>query len=560
MLSFLNCIIVFITIPPLPAFSYRTTVTDKGRTDIRRIVSRLHSDTRLVSIIEKIGAQRPILIQILSRFGNYTIDRYTKTFFHAAIPTIQPRKEFIEIAEKKTAGLLGPDIAKKLRQELTDNPVLLTGNHHCPDYLSITIQGSILFALSKKKGQVLPVIACADIPLNNADYPRGIVTASGVKVNIYPDREKHRLVSCTPAFSREMLHTAQQNIHTLFDQQKITLQEKTLLLDILETAYASDSVLREISYSDQIVLLNSMLWKRIFAPSFRPHMPDIVFLEMEDIVVRLLQKDFQKSDTFFSTVLFNAAVRSRVLQELDGIYGCWDLKKLALLNSGTHTYEEKQQLKKHVGTVFFWGIDQKGRRYSLQLQEAGGRTELQGRDDSGTLHTFRFSPEHIASYLREKSLLPCLFTSYTSLSFVRGFTCYGGFMQTDYLTAMKRGLICALQKEGYHQWADTMLPIPTENYITSMIYALTTGKDGTLCPAGTLDFIQKGGLTKEDMKHIGQMTVTEGMLFGIQTMYNTLFEEKIDPVWLQKLFTGAATGGKKFLLLGETQTYEKNTA
>ncbi len=480
------------------------------------------------------------IINILETYGELRLRDYIKIFNENQAPPLQPREDLITVAHDYAGRLLGEKTAEALRRRLEEVPVILTANHHGVDYLPMYVQGSLIYALanaadaarSRTETTVFPVFAYGSVSLNNPTYPRGILLARrrsspaspettgrreeapSLRINIFPDSVKHLMVSAAPPFSREMVERACGQVERFYREGAISQIEYTALRLILGEEYSREQVLSQANYSDQAVILNHRLWKRFFNETLRPDMPDMVYLEMEKIVAELLPADLARQHTLTYAVLFDAFLREAVLEKLDGRNGCWQRRHLLALREGELDSTRRRELGRLSGTVFFWGVDDKGRRVHLDLIREQGRDYLQGRDDSGKLHRVAYTPEGISEALGARRILPSLFTTFLMVSFARGFRCFGGPWQTTYLPEMQQGLLQALQATpGYSGWVNICAKVRTANYVAGMIVAVACYPEG-MSAAGPVELLARGGLSAPDLEKIGDMTVEEAICLG----------------------------------------------
>jgi hypothetical protein len=481
------------------------------------------SNRSLLSRIQTaVETRKPALARIISDFGGESLGNYAGEFRVVSEgETIQPRQDVIDVAAAYAGRLLGADIAEKLEKQLLASPVLMTANHHGPDYLNITVQGKIVFALGEDYDGIMPVFAFGNIPLNNLVYGRGIRLAGGTHISIYPERMKHSMVASTIPFDAGMIDNGKK----LAENAAITNSERLAVLQVLADVYRDKAVLSQKSFADQAVVMNRKIWDLMFTPQARQQMPDIAYLEMEDVVVNLLKMDIINPNSLIYRILFDKALRGKVLEELDGVYGCWNMEKLARMSRPSTTASDRSELLKGSGTIFFWGINDKGGRVPLGLQhDNDGEPILSGRDDSGNTFAYKFTPESVLLNILEKRLLPSMFTCFASVAFARGFKCYGAFMQVQYLTEMALGLAAAL--EVYDSaWATAVRRVPTANYTAGMFAVVARYPDGSIKPAGAIEIIAKGGLTEKDIDDIRQLNVSCANSLGLPGMYKIVYRD-----------------------------------
>jgi len=311
----------------------------------------------------------------------------------------------------------------------------------------------------------------------------------------------------------------------LFQERIIGKKERNIVVSLLNNEYLSKKVLGQKSYSDQAVLLNQKIWPKLFAEDIRPRLPKLVYLEMEQVVSELLQRDLRNPESLFYHVLFNEDLRNRVMDNLFGVYGCWDTELLSHCLNPDLKGRTRDELLAQRGTCFFWAVDLKGRHTRLMLTQESGQTYLKGIDHNGMMHRVPLTPEGICHGLNAKGLLPSLYTSFLVVALARGIKCFGGFWQADYLPCMQQKTVDALAECGYEKWARKVISVPTENYVTGMTVALAEYEDKTIRPAGCAEIIAGGGLLESDMAKIREITVEDANFFGQMEIYRDFCRE-----------------------------------
>ncbi|MGK5093075.1 hypothetical protein WDW89_13795 [Deltaproteobacteria bacterium TL4] len=509
----------------------------------------------------------PGVSKILNEYGHLTLGEYIQTFSHNTALPVQPRDDLIRVACVYAKRLLGEQTSDALKKRLETTPSILTANHHGPNFLSLFVQSDLIYSLaevsnagySTLQNRVIPVFAYGSISLNNPSYPKGIILSrkkenkdladtfgSSLKINVYPDKNKHTLVCTAAPFDRDMVQHALSRVKYLSRQQDISAQEAHVLNHILNEEYLSNDVLTQDSYSDQSVILNHRLWKRLFSNPVRALMPEMVYLEMEKIVGMLLEEDLRNQDSLAYRIFFDPDLRTQLLDIVDQKEGlCWNISKLkALLNSAL-SEKERQALLEKSGTVFFWGIDAKGRRIHLVLVKEQGDLFLKGMDDSRHEFKFPFTPEKLIEGLRNKKIIPGLFTTFMVVAFARAYRCFGGFWQITYLPLMQSGLVAALQAtKGYAAWAEQIATVPTANYVTGKSVAVACYSNGSIRPAGLIELSLKDGLKQQDLDKISSLTVKEANLYGMLEIYDSFIKKDEKE---QKLLNSLALGISEYL-------------
>jgi len=485
----------------------------------------------IIKLSNAIKIKRPVLAEVLNTYSHLTISEYASLFKKSSTlmtaETVQNSSDFIEICSIYTEKYLGKSKAVKIKQRLEKYNDILTSNHHGPTFCNIQIQGEIVYALSENKGDIMPVFAFGDIPLNNSTYPRGIKLSTNEKLSLFPDSKKNSLVSFVEAFSEESVNKALVKCNKLHISEKISDKHHRKICDILNNIYLDKHILNYDTYSEQSVVINSKLWEKLFDHSVKEFLPEKACFEIEKIVSELLFFDLVNNNSLIFNLFYNHNLKESILKELDRQFGCWDNKKLTQLPNidiNDHEYPHKRnRLLAGSGTHFFWGIDAKKRRIALRLTSINGIEYLTGIDDSKNEFKIEFNQNSLCQAIKNNTLLPSLFTCFTTISFARGFQCYGGFMQTDYLSNMRDGLVKALRQCNKHNWAEIISKIKTNNYCTGLQFILSRISSNTVFPSGTVEIISNGGLSHNDIQFIKNISLDQANLLGMPVKYPAVY-------------------------------------
>lgn len=479
----------------------------------------------LHTCLDRVRKSLPAVDRVLTRYGHLSLLEYLKQFPVTVKPPFQCRKPLFHLVYRYISPLLGAATARRTVEDFATHPLVLTTSHHGVDYYAQTLQSRLILALRNASRlspvRTIVVFACGNIPLNNLTYPRGLLfyrltagewEAAPRRLPVFPHRLKRSMVSVAPAWDSTMLGQARPRLDSMIRQGRVAPEVGLAARTLLAEDYPAAALQAHPDYSTQAVVLNCLIWRKLFAGAVEP--PELIYLELEKVASGLLSLDLTNPLSLAWGVLFDKGLRERVLTELDGVRGCWDLDLLSRGSGVTDGETGRSAAGQPCGTVFFWGVDQGGRRVPLDLQTlAPGRAVLRGMNDAGTVQEIPCSPHDIAHALQNRRLVPSLFTSFLVIAFARGVCCIGGYFQGDYLPAMQRGLAAALQSiEGYEGAARAVLEVPTTLYLDGMTTVMTRTEDACLIPAGPLEIIAGGGLTSEDLKTMGSLTVMEAHL------------------------------------------------
>jgi len=483
-----------------------------------------------VSIAErylKTALQRLFVVRrTLASYGRLPLRDYLTRLSRFMESSCQGRADLFEAVRDYASPLLGEGLAEHAANDLAHTPVVLTANHHGVDFFAQSLQSSLAFALrggdAATRPSTVPVFACGAIPLNNLTYPRGLLVYRGgrnaaphwpIKLPVFPDRCKHDLVSNASGFDESMLHRTGHRVQRLIAEGRIAWDLQSSLQSILRSDYADPAVLAEHGYSEQAVMLNQRIWKRLFRNPEAA--PDLVYLELEKIAARLLLDDLANTSSLAWRVLFQCDVRDAVLAALDGQRACWDLSALRALSDGGASGSGRASAPAGCGTVFFWGIDENKRRVPLSLRP-GSPGMLVGVGEHGERSELPLEPARLSIALKEQKLLPSLFTSYLCIALARGVTCVGGYYQAEYLPVMQRAVAGALSKCGRcPALADEVSLVPTTAYLSGMQTVMGPAGDAALLPAGVVEIIAGGGLDEGDLTRMGDLSVRDAHLASL---------------------------------------------
>ena len=502
-------------------------IFDSAARKYQNEISYRHHQT-LEGHLDIVCQHSSVVNRVINRHGMQSLRAYLNSICPNYDRSLQQMSDVLDIVYHYLKPLLGEAIAKSAAIDLAEFPVVLTANHHGVDYFSHSVQGSLLFSFAKKlkvrSFDVVPIFSCGHIPLNNPTYPRGLLLYRSLKnqlqslpkkISLFPDRLKRSLVSFAPPFDQTMVHKAEKRLSEMVRKDQICSTLLEPVMQILNTEYCKHQVLGLSSYSQQTVVLNHAIWKRLF--STQGSAPHLVYVEIEKVAGKLLKLDLRNAESLVCLTLFNPTVREHVIAELNGIRACWDRKKLAkrlsihLLNS-----DEKSALN-GCGTMFFWGVDESGRQFPLYLNNDTHKTpKLIGVDDRQRRWEFSFTRENIIKLLYENRLQPSLFICYLVISMARGIKCIGGYFQSEYLPQMMNAVVKVFERiSGYDDVASILQKINPNFYLSGMSAVMTCIDNDFLVPAGAAEIIAGKGLSDKDIDQIFSLSVRDAHLASL---------------------------------------------
>ncbi len=482
----------------------------------------------------------PVVNRTIQEHGDRPLSAYLENFIVNPSPSYQERDDFFDALHQYTALLSGETVAKKAVNDLKNCPVILTSNHLGVEFFSQSLQSSLIFSLNSGRGTpdstCVPVFSCANIPLDNLTYPQGALfyhvsisdfDSMPIKLPIFSNRLRKQTVSAAPPLTRTMIESAEKNLDKMLGNKQIPNVIADTMHTIFQEDYNADSVLSLPDYSTQSAILNRRIWKRLFSEPDTA--PEMLCLELEKISSMLLTSDLRNQESLAWCVMFDPDLRQKVLEILDDVNGCWVLEKLSQRVKFSSSDDKKEGIPIGCGTVFFWCINDSGRRIPLCIETAESEKKiLHGRDDRCNYFEFPYTPEAICELINKKRLIPSIFTCFLTLSLARGLACVGGYFQGEYLPAIQRGLATALRAAGYDHAADAVSNVPTHFYLSGMLGIMTKMTEQCLIPAGPIEIIAGGGINANDMEQMLSLTVREAHLAGLfETVPDILSPEKL---------------------------------
>ena len=422
-----------------------------------------------------LSAKYPAVSALLERHGNETLRGYLKQLRHRPLPDILPSEDLLTEVRDYFTPFFGAETAEDCAALLRRCRCLPTANHHHPAFEYMTVQDTILcdqwLRIQGEQGDIVPIMACANLSLTSPLYPRGMVVydcaapEGWLRLPLYPWKLKRNCVAALEGMTPGMADSALNRLTREVQQGTITASMAAALEGYLREVLLSDSVQQCGTLRRQTTVINAMLSQRYFTD----RKPQYLWMSMETIAARLLVRDMGEEGTLLHQLLFGKDLRAALLRELDGVAGCW------MADGGTH---------------FFWGIDRRAIRFPLRLREEAGETLLTGCNSLGEDVTVPFTPQALAEGLLDETLLPGMLLCFLEIHFLRDFTVFGGFHQPTYLAQMRRGLAQALREQGGLEREAEIIERKTDYMTLGLIYLLRT-RGARTYPVSTAELLEE---------------------------------------------------------------------
>lgn len=498
------------------------------------------------SYLERVCQRAPVVARTTGDRGHLSVWDLTAAGMATVRRPYQARRDLCEALVQYAAPLLGHPDALAAAAEFERMPVALTANHHGVDFFAQSVQSTLLFALARaERGHAtVPVFAVGSVALNNVTYPRGLLVygvaprgpCSGPeRIPLFPSRLNRTMVSAAGPVEAGMIDRAVERVRELGRVGAVSSAVGGVVETILRQDYPTAP--KPWTYARQAVVVNRRVWRRLF----RGASPRLVYLELEELVARILQRDLENPRSLAWRVMFDRDVRASLVETLEGQRGCWEGGKPGRrLEDGTAGGDEVRVAGR--GSLFFWGVDERGRRVALWLDERTGPGVLRGATDAREPWAVPFEPSTLAEGLRARRLLPSLFTCFVATALARGVTCLGGYYQAEYLPAMQAAVASALETSGRDvEVAALVREVPTSGYLSGMQTVMTPIDGVGLVPAGPAEIAAAGGLGSSERQRMLEMTVLDA---HVASLVDTVGDSAPDVVavgWREALAREAAT-------------------
>ncbi|MCA9375755.1 MAG: hypothetical protein KC925_01700 [Candidatus Doudnabacteria bacterium] len=322
--------------------------------------------------------------------------------------------------------------------------------------------------------QGIVVLSDSGVPLNNFFHKRGL-KFRGQQLNFIPHKDRHVVAFAAKKPEQFPLVEAAQRAGMAEDAQTFLAGIASQLQHLAEHSHVQ-------SYKDLVQRVNYTWWKELFAEELRDRIPDLFYVANEDVAAGMLKEYLQDDTHLFSRFLFDPATRDVIVRTFDGVTGCWDL-------GGTR------------GSVFFWGVDERGQKIQLALRE-----DSLVAVDSSVAFELELTTDSVLAALREGRVYPTMFLVYGIANFFCGVRPLVGYGSMNYQTAMRESWVCALRELGENEEAQLVGRVPTNGFIGGPLVSFGYDSDSdTLKELYALDLIERGGLSADYLQHLRAM-------------------------------------------------------
>lgn len=416
-----------------PALCGSTTSTAAGASLAEEPPQRRAPVTRvdIRQLRDAVVSRKPGLDVVLANDGIQTVYDYVRGYVAKEVPVIakQRQRQLIDVICAETERLLGPSMARSVDVQLTKYFSASTMDHSGPLYhpwaLNFDLASSIV-ALEHPDPVLANVITLAfsNVSLNNFAFPRGIafhaLNAKGElkqhRLSFFPSKWSTYPVFNLPAYTFADIARMKDVLHAAKRSGEIDAAGADSAERLLDDVYATPDVLACVTYTDQIAKVNAALWQRINARHAARKQVNLVYLEQESIVAKLLCDHHLRSDTLIARMVLDTSPVTAAMRYFDRLpeaFSVWEKR----------------------GTYLFWALP-KGAKRRMQLWKRGN--QLVSEDGSFSVD---LTADAIAAGLTSRELIPGTMISLLTMSFYHGLTPFGGLGQVCYLPQMQAAYV-----------------------------------------------------------------------------------------------------------------------
>lgn len=354
--------------------------------------------------------KKPTFAELYFKYKDKTWGDYIReNYYNNTLPENTRTKELTKILEEIISPILGQESSDKAIKTLRETGFVSTCDHSgilCHPFFS-----NIALARQNesKEEQAVLCFTCGGVSLTNSSYPRGIFFHDNdlqeKRIPLVSLRGRRRSIYGLPSFSRTKI----QSIMDTLPNFKISKKQQDRMIDFFCDIWNNKKIFSLSKFSDQLIIINNLLWKKIF----KSEKSELIYIEAEHIVRKLLLEIHLEKQTLINDLLFNKECRTKYIKYFENI-------------TGAH------YTTKHFGSHFFWYIDEITNTRTQLFLEGENLVSIDRKI------SIPMRPEIIREYLLRFELLPTMAFCYSILSFYYGLTLGGGFSQIQYLDEMKK--------------------------------------------------------------------------------------------------------------------------
>ncbi|MCR5686808.1 MAG: hypothetical protein K6G58_02090 [Lachnospiraceae bacterium] len=439
-------------------------------------------------------------------------------------PLLSGREDLISFCEDYLAERLGADAAERASAVLQKG-ILYTANHLGGLYSAQSFQGDLIYArlLGKLFGGAapsVPMMSFGLVPINSSTYARGLIaysrTDGAEHIPLLPKMPTNAAASLSDAFTSAMARSTKDkalaNVRSYLVKKQIR--------SVMESLYQSPQVLGCRRFADQVIYLGEGLYDRLYGVILQGK---FWHMEAETVFAGLFEKDFGDHGSLVYHILSDEAA-------------------ITALNEATDDEGRK------LSSLLFRGCASDRKCFGINLDADG---HLRGRDISGGCLDIDIRSDGgsaLTDAVKARKVMPHVYLSWFMSSYVRGFSWYGGILQSQYLRGWRRSTCEMLRDAGYADAVGPRGDFDDSGYLSGPIYMLFDTGDGAV-NAGPFEMMAKPPAPEAFDRLFGETDMKSAHEMGCFEFYNDITDadEKGDN-WYERIAVYAKEHYGKYTL------------
>lgn len=456
-------------------------------------MKNLGKEQKIKKLKESIKRHAPVVAEFFD--NKDTIGEYSEKLYRFTADEIylQRQQALSEEMRKFIKRLFSAEV--EIESPLVVNIV----DHHSIISHPILVATNIVanaFRLLKHNKNPIVVLTSSVVPPNNFFNKKGF-QFNNFRIPLFSNSEMHQAGCFIDIHDFHFI----DRLKSIERWNELSQIEQKFLVDIEREILGLDYS-KAKNYNDQIGIINSFLWKKLFHQNIRTKIPDLYYLPQEDITRELLPS-ILREENIISRSIFDSDFRAVVLKKFDGLTGCWD-----------------EQSKK--GTHFFWFRNEKNEAERLFLVD----NQLVSEDK---LKIINLDKDEIIDLVKKKEIIPNLFIIFGYVTYWCGLKPLVGYGSCNYLTRMKEAWLEALK--GYDNEEHKRISgIDTKGLIGGVIVTFGRDSKNEIAANYAFDVIARGGLTEDYLNNLFSMKFKDILNPALLEIYESYVpvQERVD--------------------------------
>ena len=415
-----------------------------------------------------------------------------KLVHNASLVPLLPKDDLVDICGAYINEHIGKEAAKDVTEVMAYG-ILFTADHLGGLYSAQSFQGDLCYTRLLKKLDAgvpcVPLVSFGLVPLNSTTFGRGLITYGRTKeaehFPIFPYAPSSATASLTESYTKDMLRRTKDK--AINEAASFLVRKR--VRELADNLYLRDDVLAKKRYADQVLLLGQGIYERL---SSMTQAGGFYHMEAEALFAELFIREFSQKDGLLRQLLCDASFIEK-------------------LNAATD-FEGRE-----FSSLLFRGCADK-RAFFLNLYPDG---YLRGTDVGGAPFELRFDEETVFDAIRNMRILPHTYLSWLMAGFFRGFTWYGGILQSQYLQDWQKKTCEMLSLAGYTDIANQRAAYDCSGYLSGPVYLLFDTRDGAV-NAGPLECMAKTPQEEALERIFTETDIAAAHEMGMFEFYNDL--------------------------------------